>query len=115
MSTDPFQGVEIPDDPFDIPEELNVTEEKVQEVHVRIQQRNGRKCLTTVQGLPPKLNLKKVLTYFKKQFCCNGTIVEDPAAGKILQMQGDQRQQVAEFLVQEKICHKEQIKIHGIL
>lgn len=30
-------------------------------VHIRIQQRNGRKSLTTVQGLASDLDLKKIL------------------------------------------------------
>jgi translation initiation factor 1 len=85
------------------------------EVHIRIQQRNGRKSLTLVQGLPEKLNVKKVLQYFKHAFCCNGTIVDDSSWGKILQLQGDQRKNIADFLVAEKICEKDKIKVHGVL
>lgn len=33
---------------------------------VRIQQRNGRKTLTTVQGLPAVLDQKRILKAFKK-------------------------------------------------
>jgi hypothetical protein len=35
-------------------------------VHVRVQQRNGRKSLTTVQGLKPTYDKKKVLKALKK-------------------------------------------------
>lgn len=35
-------------------------------VHIRIQQRNGRKSLTTVQGLAIDLDLKKILKALKK-------------------------------------------------
>ena len=35
-------------------------------VHIRIQQRNGRKSLTTVQGLASDLDLKKILKALKK-------------------------------------------------
>ena len=35
-------------------------------VHLRIQQRNGRKTLTTIQGLPSDLDQKKLLKAFKK-------------------------------------------------
>lgn len=82
-------------------------------VHIRTQQRNGRKKITTVQGLASDLNLKKILKYFKKEFCCNGTIVKDEELGKVIQVQGDQRQNVFNFLTQEKICDRNQIKIHG--
>jgi len=82
-------------------------------IHIRIQQRNGRKTLTTVQGLPQELDFKKVLKAFKKQFCCNGTIVEHLTLGKIIQLQGDQRNNVFQFLVDEGICKKDLVKIHG--
>jgi translation initiation factor SUI1 len=35
-------------------------------VHVRMQQRNGRKSLTTVQGLPEAFDYKKILKALKK-------------------------------------------------
>eukprot|EP00689_Sawyeria_marylandensis_P002002 EC822854.1.p1 GENE.EC822854.1~~EC822854.1.p1 ORF type:complete len:56 (+),score=22.51 EC822854.1:196-363(+) len=54
--------------------------------------------LTTVQGLPKDVDLKKILKAFKKEFCCNGTIVEDKELGKIIQLTGDQRKSVSEFL-----------------
>ena len=84
------------------------------DVHIRIQQRNGRKCLTIVQGLPKNLNMKKVMQYFKKVCHCNGTIVNDKHWGDILQLTGDQREQVRDFLVNEKICPKERVNIHGV-
>lgn len=40
--------------------------EKSNYVHIRIQQRNGRKSLTTVQGLTIDLDLKKILKALKK-------------------------------------------------
>lgn len=30
------------------------------------------------QGIDPTVDYKKVLKAFKKEFCCNGTVVEDP-------------------------------------
>lgn len=35
-------------------------------IHIRIQQRNGRKTLTTVQGLPSIYDLKKIAKACKK-------------------------------------------------
>ena len=72
-------------------------------VHIRVQQRNGRKSLTTVQGLPQRLDKKKILKALKKDFCCNGTVVEDPELGSILQLQGDQRKNVSQFLVEVRV------------
>ena len=82
-------------------------------IHIRIQQRNGRKTLTTIQGLPAELSFKRILQTFKKDFCCNGTIVDDPELGQVIQLQGDQRKNVADFLVNEGICTKSKVKVHG--
>ena len=35
-------------------------------IHIRIQQRNGRKTLTTVQGISPDYDLKKIVKACKK-------------------------------------------------
>ncbi|KAK8931047.1 hypothetical protein KSP39_PZI016943 [Platanthera zijinensis] len=82
-------------------------------VHIRVQQRNGRKSLTTVQGLKKAFSKTKILKDLKKEFCCNGTVVEDPELGQVIQLQGDQRKNVSTFLIQAGIVKKEQIKIHG--
>ncbi|KAI5390009.1 hypothetical protein KIW84_075362 [Lathyrus oleraceus] len=82
-------------------------------VHVRVQQRNGRKSLTTVQGLKKEYSYSKILKDLKKEFCCNGTVVEDPELGQVIQLQGDQRKNVSTFLVQAGIVKKENIKLHG--
>ncbi|KAK1407025.1 hypothetical protein QVD17_38635 [Tagetes erecta] len=82
-------------------------------VHIRIQQRNGRKSLTTVQGLKKELSYEKILKDLKKEFCCNGTVVQDKELGKVIQLQGDQRKNVAAFLSRAGIVKKDQIKIHG--
>ena len=82
-------------------------------VHIRMQQRNGRKCITTVQGLDQALDLKKILKALKKQECCNGTVVDDDHMGQVLQFQGDQRDAVAKFLLQNEIVDSAKIKKHG--
>ncbi|KDD75795.1 hypothetical protein H632_c495p1 [Helicosporidium sp. ATCC 50920] len=82
-------------------------------VHVRVQQRNGKKCVTTVQGLPAKFHLDKILKALKKEYCCNGTVVEDKELGKVLQLQGDQRKNVSTFLVENQLTKKDNVKLHG--
>ena len=56
-------------------------------VHIRIQQRNGRKTLTTVQGLSSEYDFKKIVKVAKKEFACNGTVVEHPEYGEVVQLQ----------------------------
>lgn len=80
---------------------------------LRVQQRNGRKAVTTLQGLPKEFDTKKILKTFKKVFACSGKIVEHEELGDIVQLSGDQRMKIAEFLVHEKIAKKADIQIHG--
>ncbi|KAG6376385.1 translation initiation factor SUI1 [Boletus reticuloceps] len=81
-------------------------------LHIRVQQRNGRKTLTTLQGLPKEYDPKKLLKAFKKEFACNGNLVDDEEMGQVIQLQGDQRVKIANFLVDEGIP-RNTIKLHG--
>ncbi|KAL5511156.1 SUI1 [Sanghuangporus sanghuang] len=81
-------------------------------IHIRIQQRNGRKTLTTLQGLGKEYDLKKILKAFKKEFACNGNIVDDAELGQVIQLQGDQRQKIQNFLVEAGV-DKKTINVHG--
>lgn len=69
--------------------------------------------MTTIQGLPRSLDPKRVLKVFKKEFACNGNIVEDEESGEVIQLQGDHRQKVAQILIEENICKKEDLQVHG--
>lgn len=84
-----------------------------QQIHLRIQQRNGRKCITTVQGLSESLDLKGILKTFKKSFSCNGSISTDQEYGKVIQMSGDQRENVQQWLIKEGIVSPKEIVLHG--
>jgi hypothetical protein len=56
-------------DPFaEADEDTGETKQTQNYIHIRIQQRNGRKTLTTVQGLPKKFDQKKILKVIKKKF-----------------------------------------------
>ncbi|NXT90042.1 EIF1 factor, partial [Anhinga rufa] len=63
-------------------------------IHIRIQQRNGRKTLTT-------------------KFACNGTVIEHPEYGEVIQLQGDQRKNICQFLVEIGLAKDDQLKVHG--
>ncbi|KAK8969561.1 hypothetical protein KSP40_PGU011435 [Platanthera guangdongensis] len=110
----PTQGSQLANlDPFAEASGDNAGAGSKEYVHIRVQQRNGRKSLTTVQGLKKEYSKTKILKDLKKEFCCNGTVVEDPELGQVIQLQGDQRKNVSTFLVQTAIVKKDQIKIHG--
>lgn len=82
-------------------------------VHIRIQQRNGRKTLTTVQGLSSEYDLKKIVRACKKEFACNGTVIEHPEYGEVLQLQGDQRENICQWLTKSGLAKPDQLKVHG--
>eukprot|EP01083_Nonionella_stella_P093298 261419_1 len=81
-------------------------------VHVRVQQRNGRKCITTVAGLANDLDIKRICKAFKKNFSCNGAVQKDED-DEVIQLSGDQRTNVMEFLVDQEICVKLDVVLHG--
>merc|ERR1712109_293115 len=82
-------------------------------VHIRIQQRNGRKTLTTIQGLSSEYDLKKILRACKKEFACNGTVIEHKEYGEVLQLQGDQRLKIRDWLKNTDLVSLDQLKVHG--
>ncbi|KAF8508032.1 eukaryotic translation initiation factor SUI1, partial [Hysterangium stoloniferum] len=94
------------------PLESNDVGSKQNYTHIRIQQRNGRKTLTTLQGFPKDYDPKMLLRAFKKQFACNGTLVDDEELGQVIQLQGDQRLKISTFLTEDGIP-KSTIKLHG--
>ena len=101
-------------DPFkDATNEAIVGNGSDEKIHLRCQQRNGRKCITTVQGLSSELELKKIVKQFKKTFNCNGAIVTDSELGEVIQLSGDQREGVKKFLVDREITTSNDITVHG--
>lgn len=64
-------------------------------------------------SLCPEFDPKKLTKAFKKEFACNGTVVDDAEAGQVIQLQGDQRQKIAAFLSEEAAIPKTTIKVHG--
>ncbi|CAL5025313.1 unnamed protein product [Urochloa decumbens] len=82
-------------------------------VHLRMQQRNGKKSLTTVQGLSAAYNYGKILRDLKRELCCSGIVVEDEDLGSVIQLQGDHRKAVAAFLVKAGMVSKANVKMHG--
>ena len=83
-------------------------------VHIRVFQRTSRTFITTIEGLPQYSNFKLYLKQMKTKFHCNGSIKNKGDTGEILiQLSGDQRNDVTNYLVKNNICSKECIKIHG--
>ena len=88
-------------------------EKKHNIVHIRIQQRNAKKTITTIEGLDSSIDIKKLMKYIKKKFNCNGSIIKTEDNIDIIQLQGDQRDNMKNFLIKENIISKDFIKVHG--
>lgn len=46
-----------------------------------------------------------------QEFACNGTVVEHPEYGEVIQLQGDQRQNISKFIKQVGLAREDQIKV----
>lgn len=97
--------------PFDPLADEFLKEQAPLRIDIRVVQRNARKRITTISGLPANLDFEKVLKVLKKMLNCAGTTKEDD--GIHIQLSGDQRLRVAGFLVEQKICTKSDIHLHG--
>lgn len=85
--------------------------------HIRVQQRNGRKCITSVDGLEEDLDLKRICKAMREAFSCNGNVVmkSDEQTG-VIQLQGDQRENIKKWLLEQEIILKneaDRIVVHG--
>ena len=51
---------------------------------------------------------------FLQKFACNGTVIEHPEYGEVIQLQGDQRKNICQlFLVEIGLAKDDQLKVHG--
>lgn len=90
-------------------------------IHLRIQQRNGKKCITTVEGLKDtkETPMKEIAQKMRKTFNCSASIVFAMVDGvkntkeKCIQLSGDKRNDIKKFLIDFKIVEENKIKIHG--
>lgn len=97
---------------LELENELNSDSKNI--ITISVQKRNERKCITIISGIDGKLNLKKMLKYFKKTYNCNGTLIKDEEFGNIITLTGNNVDNVSNFLVKENICKSDEIIIKGV-
>lgn len=85
-----------------------------EKVTISVSKRNGKKCITYVIGMADDLDLKKILSYLKKTYSCNGSIIKDEKYGEVMKFSGDQKENIYNFLISEQIYQKEDIIIKGV-
>lgn len=81
-------------------------------IHIRLH-KNGKRTLTSISGIPEKYDIITIKKHLIKALSCNGSIQDSTAFGNVIQFQGDLRQDIKEFLLEEKICSAEDVRVHG--
>jgi translation initiation factor 1 len=83
-------------------------------VTISVNKRNGKKCVTSVTGMAKDLDLKKILSYIKKKYNCNGSVINHEEYGEVMTFTGDQKKNIYDFLINEEINKKDEIILKGI-
>lgn len=90
------------------------TESSSAQIHLRLFKRSTRKSITVAENLPSAWNLEKLLQALKRQYSCNGTLKTDAENGqRVLQLSGDQRQNIIAFALEKSLCERDAFTIHG--
>lgn len=103
-------------------DDLRISEQKQAEkavlqahkVHIRVQQRARKKNVTTVQGLDQRMNFRRICREMQQSWGCNGSVIETPEAGKVIQLQGNLSEKLKEFLLRENMATEENLEIHSL-
>jgi translation initiation factor 1 len=81
-------------------------------VHIRSQQRNGKKSITIIQNMPDTYDLKKLVKALRKVYACNGSLTAHKIYGDVIMLQGDKRLDIYEFITKVGLVNPEYVKIH---
>lgn len=93
-------------------------EEKHFVVHITIKQRTKSKFITYVADFPKRYDLNKILRYIKKIYKCGGSILKQrdeikDTVKEVIQLSGDQRDNIRDFFINYNVLDKENIIVHG--
>ena len=85
-------------------------------IHIRVQQM-GKKWITTIEGLDNDLDLKRISRAMKKTLHCSVNITTNQDEEAVIQLQGDQREFIKDWLVANEVLTKQEgedrLVIHG--
>jgi len=83
-------------------------------INISVQKRNGRKMTTIITGIDDDIDLPRVLSHIKKKFSCNGSVKKDKNDEYYIQLSGDKKNEMYDFLIQHEIGDDDNIIFHGI-
>jgi len=86
-------------------------------IHLRFT-KTGPRAITVIQGLDEDLDQHRIAKAMKKKFSCATTVHKDREGAEIIQLQGDQRFAIRDWLIKKQILTQkesdERIILHGI-
>lgn len=103
-------------DPFNLLDDFGSKALNKPKLHIRIQKRNGKKCITTIEGFEEDLDVKRICKAMRKQFSCNGNVTTGKEEDNVIQLQGDQRDNVKQWILDNEVIAKneeDRIILHG--
>lgn len=80
---------------------------------ISIKQRTVRKCYTLVHSIPEDIDLQLVLKEWKNKYNCAGAVKKEKDGQEYIELFGDHREDVKEFLIYEGIGTKDNIVMYG--
>ena len=87
-----------------------------EKIHVRMN-KQGRRCVTLIEGLDDDLDQVRIARAMKKAFSCASKVQKDKHDNEIIFLQGDQRMLVKEWLLAQEILTvkeaSERLVLHG--
>ncbi len=82
-------------------------------IYIRLIRHSARRAITMIEGLDDDLDLNRICKYMKRSFNTNGCVLDD----KVIQLQGDFREECREWMVKEEVLTeseaKERVVIRG--
>ena len=90
------------------------TEQHFEKIHIKTKQRTKTKSITIIENIPEKIDLKLFLKKLKYTFHCSGSIQQNyDDDSKFIQLSGDHRELVKNFLLKNSIVKESNIVMHG--
>jgi translation initiation factor SUI1 len=86
-------------------------------IHIRPQQQ-GRRWITTIEGLDEDLDQVRIARAMKKTFHCAAKVIKDKDEKEIILLQGHHREEALEWLLHYEVLsekeRKERVVLHGV-
>lgn len=83
-------------------------------IHVRLQDQKNRK-LTIIEGLDSDLDHERIAKAMKRAFSCSSKVQKDTDGNELILLQGDQRMNVKEWLLEQEILTLQEVNDRVVL